>query len=112
MLEKVIARAATPGEAIARMDCALRKHRIRGVPTSLTFLGAVLGRRKFHSNAYTTRFTAEPAPGRRQKLDQLGPQGFAEWMRGERRVLLIDTPCGPRPCRARFRPSPWRRASR
>ncbi len=36
-------------------------------------------------------FTAEPALGTRQKLQQLGPKGFAEWMRGERRVLITDT---------------------
>jgi pyruvate carboxylase len=36
-------------------------------------------------------FAPEPAIGTRQKLDQLGPKGFAEWMRGERRVLITDT---------------------
>ena len=36
-------------------------------------------------------FAAEPALGTRQKLEQLGPKGFAEWMRGERRVLITDT---------------------
>ncbi|MCA3630045.1 MAG: pyruvate carboxylase [Methylobacterium sp.] len=144
MLEKVIAWAATPGEAIARMDRALREYRIRGVATNLTFLEAVLGHPNFHSNAYTTRFidetpelfqqprrkdratklltyiadvtvnghpetrdrpkphsharepvpplfANEPVPGTRQKLEQLGPEAFAEWMRGERRVLLTDT---------------------
>ena len=144
MLEKVVAWAATPGEAIARMDRALREYRIRGVATNLTFLEAVLGHPKFRSNDYTTRFidetpelfqqprrkdratklityiadvsvnghpetrdrpkppatarepvppvfTGEPAFGTRQKLDQLGPDGFAEWMRGERRVLITDT---------------------
>ena len=32
-----------------------------------------------------------PAPGTRQKLEQLGPEGFARWMLGEERVLLTDT---------------------
>ena len=32
-----------------------------------------------------------PAPGTRQKLDELGPEGFARWMLSERRVLLTDT---------------------
>lgn len=36
-------------------------------------------------------FTQEPEIGTRQRLDQLGPKGFAEWMRGERRVLITDT---------------------
>ncbi len=29
--------------------------------------------------------------GTKQKLDQLGPKGFAEWMRNEKRVLMTDT---------------------
>ncbi len=29
--------------------------------------------------------------GTKQKLDQLGPKGFAEWMRAENRVLMTDT---------------------
>jgi pyruvate carboxylase len=32
-----------------------------------------------------------PAPGTRQKLAQLGPEGFARWMLAEQRVLLTDT---------------------
>ena len=31
------------------------------------------------------------APGTRQKLDALGPTKFAQWMRGEQRVLVTDT---------------------
>jgi pyruvate carboxylase len=30
-------------------------------------------------------------PGTKQKLDELGPDGFAAWMLGEKRVLLTDT---------------------
>jgi pyruvate carboxylase len=36
-------------------------------------------------------FAGEVVFGTRQKLDQLGPRGFAEWIRGERRVLITDT---------------------
>jgi pyruvate carboxylase len=32
-----------------------------------------------------------PAPGTRQKLAELGPEGFARWMLAEQRVLLTDT---------------------
>ncbi len=32
-----------------------------------------------------------PPPGTRQLLDRLGPEKFAEWTRGERRLLLTDT---------------------
>jgi len=32
-----------------------------------------------------------PPPGTRQRLEQLGPQGFAQWMLAEERVLLTDT---------------------
>ncbi len=36
-------------------------------------------------------FPADPAPGTRQKLEALGPAGFAKWMQAERRVLVTDT---------------------
>src|SRR5437764_781733 len=32
-----------------------------------------------------------PAPGTKQRLDELGPERFAAWMLAERRVLLTDT---------------------
>ncbi len=32
-----------------------------------------------------------PQPGTKQKLDELGPDGFAAWMLAEKRVLLTDT---------------------
>ena len=32
-----------------------------------------------------------PAPGTKQRLDELGAERFAEWMLGERRALLTDT---------------------
>ncbi|HEV2229924.1 MAG TPA: pyruvate carboxylase [Steroidobacteraceae bacterium] len=32
-----------------------------------------------------------PAPGTKQKLEELGPARFAHWMLGEQRVLLTDT---------------------
>ena len=37
------------------------------------------------------RFEGEIAPGTKQKLDQLGPKAFADWMRNETRVLVTDT---------------------
>ncbi len=33
----------------------------------------------------------QPAPGTKQKLDQLGPEKFAAWMLEQKRVLLTDT---------------------
>ncbi len=32
-----------------------------------------------------------PPPGTKQLLDQLGPEGFADWTRSEQRLLLTDT---------------------
>jgi pyruvate carboxylase len=32
-----------------------------------------------------------PAPGTKQKLDELGPERFAQWMLKQRRVLITDT---------------------
>ncbi|MCF3948535.1 pyruvate carboxylase [Acidiphilium sp. AL] len=37
------------------------------------------------------RIAAKPADGTRQLLDKLGPNGFAEWMRAQSRVLVTDT---------------------
>jgi pyruvate carboxylase len=144
LLEKVTAWAPTPGEAIARMNRALREFRIRGVATNLTFLEAIINHPSFHYNSYTTKFIdttpelfaqvkrqdratkllnyladvsvnghpetrgrAKPNPdaaapvvpwftgpipdGAKQKLDALGPEKFAAWMRGESRVLVTDT---------------------
>ncbi|MDX3927445.1 MAG: pyruvate carboxylase [Shinella sp.] len=34
---------------------------------------------------------ADIVPGTKQKLDALGPKKFAEWVRGEKRVLVTDT---------------------
>lgn len=56
MLEKITAWAATPQEAIARMDRALREYRIRGVATNLAFLETLIEHPKFRANDYTTRF--------------------------------------------------------
>ena len=33
----------------------------------------------------------EPPPGARQRLQELGPEGFAQWMLTQRQVLLTDT---------------------
>ena len=56
LLEKVTAWAPTPGEAIRRMDRALREFRIRGVATNLTFLEAIVGHEAFRELTYTTKF--------------------------------------------------------
>ena len=37
------------------------------------------------------RFEPQPAPGTRQRLEQLGAEGFAAWMKAESRVLVTDT---------------------
>ncbi|MFN0313768.1 MAG: biotin carboxylase N-terminal domain-containing protein, partial [Burkholderiales bacterium] len=36
--------------------------------------------------------TQAPPPGTRDKLKELGPEKFAEWMKAHKRVLLTDTP--------------------
>jgi len=33
----------------------------------------------------------EPPPGTKQKFDELGPEGFAQWMKDQSRVLITDT---------------------
>jgi pyruvate carboxylase len=37
------------------------------------------------------RFDQLPAPGTKQRLDRDGPEGFARWMREEKRALITDT---------------------
>jgi pyruvate carboxylase len=145
LLEKVTAWAATPREAIARMDRALREYRIRGVATNLAFLENLVAHPRFAANDYTTRFIDETpelftvprkrdratklltwiadvtvnghpevkgrarppanarqpiapvfaqapqAEGSRQRLERLGAEGFASWMREEPRILVTDT---------------------
>lgn len=59
LLEKVTAWAATPEEAIRRMDRALLEYRIRGVATNLAFLHNIIIHPRFLSNDYTTRFIDE-----------------------------------------------------
>jgi pyruvate carboxylase len=59
MLEKVTAWAASPQEAILRMDRALLEYRIRGVATNLAFLHNVVRHPRFLANDYTTRFIDE-----------------------------------------------------
>ncbi|HEX2508360.1 MAG TPA: pyruvate carboxylase, partial [Miltoncostaeaceae bacterium] len=145
LLEKVTAWAPIHGDAINRMDRALREFRIRGVKTNLPFLEALVSHPSFRAGQYTTRFVDEtpelfafrprrdratrllqfigdvlvngnpeavgrPEPthvrrpalpvvpprgqepqGTRDRLAELGPEGFARWMRGEERLLLTDT---------------------
>jgi pyruvate carboxylase len=59
LLEKVTAWAATPEEAIRRMDRALLEYRIRGVATNLAFLHNIINHPRFIANDYTTRFIDE-----------------------------------------------------
>ena len=144
MLEKVTAWAPTPGEAIARMDRALREFRIRGVATNLAFVGNLINHPRFRSADYTTRFidetpelfefskrrdratrllnfiadvsingnpevkgrpkpplhvapeppAFEPLPlhkGTKDLLQDLGPDGFSQWMLKQARALITDT---------------------
>lgn len=52
------------------------------------------GRAKPHANAPVpiVPYIDQPTPdGTKQLLDSLGPKGFAEWMRNEKRVLVTDT---------------------
>ncbi len=56
LLVKVTAWAQTPGQAIARMDRALREFRIRGVSTNIAFVENLLKHPTFLNNSYTTRF--------------------------------------------------------
>ncbi len=78
LLEKVTAWAPTPGEAIARMDRALREFRIRGVATNLTFLEAIIAHPKFADNSYTTKF-----------IDNT-PELFSQVKRQDRATKLLN----------------------
>ena len=69
----------------------------------LDFIGDVLvnGNPEVEGHAYPGRLPAAPvpdvpyepdlAPGTRDRLKELGPEGFARWMRDEQRLLLTDT---------------------
>ena len=78
LLEKVTAWAPTPGEAIARMDRALREFRIRGVATNLTFLENIITHPEFKANSYTTRFI------------DTHPELFEEVARRDRATRLLN----------------------
>nr|WP_020650342.1 pyruvate carboxylase [Solimonas variicoloris] len=56
LLVKVTTWAPTTGDAIARMDRALREFRIRGLSTNLAFLENVINHPLFKSGECTTRF--------------------------------------------------------
>ncbi|MEZ5912950.1 MAG: pyruvate carboxylase [Paracoccaceae bacterium] len=56
LLVKVTAWAQTPGQAIARMDRALREFRIRGVSTNIAFVENLLKHPTFLNDTYTTKF--------------------------------------------------------
>ena len=68
----------------------------------LTYLGATIvnGNPEVQGRARPTRLATPhlppgpvppPAPGSKQKLDELGPDAFARWMLAEQRVLITDT---------------------
>jgi len=68
----------------------------------LSFLGEVLvngnpevkGRRKPEAFAapHMPKLPAgDPPPGSRQRFEQLGPKGFADWMLAQRQLLITDT---------------------
>ncbi|MGE3307306.1 MAG: pyruvate carboxylase [Rhizobiaceae bacterium] len=78
LLEKVTAWAPTAGEAIKRMNRALREFRIRGVATNLTFLEAIIGHPSFQDNSYTTKF-----------IDNT-PELFAQVKRQDRATKIIN----------------------
>ena len=59
LLVKVTAHGQTPGQAIARMDRALREFRIRGVTTNIAFVTNLLRHPTFLNNGYSTRFIDE-----------------------------------------------------
>ena len=76
LLEKVTAWAPSRGEAIARMDRAIREFRIRGLKTNLPFLASVIGHEKFKADDITTRFIDETPelfhfPPRRDRVTRL-----------------------------------------
>ena len=73
LLEKITAWAPTPGEAIARMNRALREFRIRGVVTNLTLLEAIINHPSFADNSYTTRRTAASRSSTRSGLTSSRP---------------------------------------
>ncbi|MCL2384353.1 MAG: pyruvate carboxylase, partial [Alphaproteobacteria bacterium] len=59
LLEKIIAWAPSPEEAIQRMSRALLEYRIRGVSTNLAFLHNIITHPRFLASDYTTRFIDE-----------------------------------------------------
>lgn len=76
LLEKIIAWAASPAEAIARMLRAVREYRVRGVSTNLAFLENLIGHPAFAGADYNTRFIdSQPAllksPKRRDRATKL-----------------------------------------
>lgn len=76
LLEKIIAWAANPSEAIARMLRAVREYRVRGVTTNLAFLENLIGHPAFANADYNTRFIdGQPAllqsPKRRDRATKL-----------------------------------------
>ena len=59
LLAKVIASAPTRAEALRRMDAALARYVLLGLPNNLDYLRAVLAHPEFQAGQATTRFIAE-----------------------------------------------------
>ena len=68
----------------------------------LSYIGSTIvnGNSEVHGRARPTRLAIPqpppgplppPAPGSKQKLDELGPEAFAQWMLAQQRVLITDT---------------------
>ena len=79
LLEKVTAWAATPEEAIRRMDRALLEYRIRGVATNLAFLHNIITDPHFVANDYTTRFIDETPSLFDFKYEDVAFEGYDPW---------------------------------
>ncbi len=78
LLEKVTVWAPSAGEAIRRMDRALREFRIRGVATNIPFVENLINHPTFLDMTYTTRF-----------IDNT-PELFDFPKRRDRATLLLD----------------------
>lgn len=146
LLVKLTTWGSDMGEAVKRMDRALREFRVRGVKTNIPFLENLILHPQFIAGDATTAFidnTPElfnfrhrrdratkllsylgdviingraevkgkvdpkkvmplpmipkfpkvqaPPPGTRNKLLELGPEKFAEWVRKQKRLMFTDT---------------------
>jgi propionyl-CoA carboxylase alpha chain len=106
MLAKVIAHAATRGEAAGRLALALERLHLGGVTTNRDFLVAVLRSREFLAGDTTTDFIDRVKPPRSRELgdDELERSAMvaALWVQGRHRAeasALASLPSGWRNAR-------------